>query len=162
MRRKTNNESWKPRHVECLAAFTFLHTLTISRNVREDVWSLGSDTTLPRVPLWNLSVLRLKGPVHRFLLDSLYVPSLMSLYVADDNWARNSLGYIPITAWNPNIRHLHLDLAEDGWSSDVLRIIKKTELKTITLTRSMLEDYGVQCIPSGIAVLTQGIILPST
>ena len=46
------NESWKPRHVECLAAFTFLHTLTISRSVREDVWSLGSDTALPRVPLW--------------------------------------------------------------------------------------------------------------
>ncbi len=30
------NEPWKPRHVECLAAFTFLHTLIISRNARED------------------------------------------------------------------------------------------------------------------------------
>ena len=156
------NESWKPRHAECLAAFTFLHTLTISRNVREDVWSLGGDTALPRVPLRNLSVLRLKGPVHRLLLDSLDVPSLTSLYIADDNWARNALGYIPITTWNTNIRHLHLDLAEDGWSSDVLRIIKKTELRTITLTRCMSEDYGVQCIPGGIAVLTQGVILPLT
>ena len=155
------NESWKPRHVECLAAFTFLHTLNILRNVREDVWSLGSDTALPRVSLRNLSVLRLKGPVHRVLLNSLDVPSLTSLYISDDDWARNALGYIPITAWNTNLRHLHLDLAEDGWSSDVLRIIKKTELRTITLTRCMSGDYGVQCIPSGIAVFTQGIILPS-
>jgi hypothetical protein len=156
------NEPWKARHVECLAAFTFLHTLTISRNVREDVWSLGGDTALPRVPLWNLSILRLRGPVHRHLLDSLHIPSLTSLYIADDSWARNALGYIPITTWNGTIRHLHLDLVEDGWGSDVLRVIKKTELRTITLTRSMSGDYATQCIPSSIAVKTEGIVLPLT
>ena len=156
------NEPWKPRHVECLAAFTLLHTLTISRNVREDIWSLGGDTALPRVPLWKLSTLRLKGPVHRLLLDALAIPSLTTLYIADDDWSRNALGYIPITAWNTNIRHLHLDLAEDGWDSDVLRIIQKAELKTITLARSMAEDHGVKCIPSSITVLTQGIVLPPT
>jgi len=156
------NKPWKPRHVECLAAFTFLHTLTISRDVREDVWSLGSDTALPRVPLSNLSILRLRGPVHRRLLDSLHVPSLTSLHIADDNWARNALGYIPITTWESNIRHLHLNLAEDGWGPDVLRPIEKTELKTITLTRSMSGDHGMQCIPSSIAVNTEGIVLPLT
>ena len=154
------NEPWKPRHIECLAAFTFLHTLTISRNVREDVWSLGSETALPRVPLWYLSILRLRGPVHRHLLDSLHMPSLTSLYIADDNWARNALGYMPITSWDGNIRHLHLDLVEDGWGSDVLRVIKKTELKTLTLTRSMSDDYAAQCIPSSIVVNMEGIVLP--
>ena len=154
------NEPWKPRHVECLAAFTFLHTLNISRNAREDVWTLGRYTELPRVPLWNLSILRLRGPVHRHLLDSLYTPSLTILYIADDSWARNALGYIPITTWNGNIRHLHLDLVEDGWGSDVLRVIKKAELRTITLTRSMSGDHAVLDIPSSIAVNTEGVALP--
>ena len=156
------NDPWKPRHVECLGAFTLLHTLTISRNVREDVWSRGSDPALPRVSLRNLSILRLKGPVHRLLLDSLDVPSLTSLYIADDNWARNALGYIPITAWNTNIRHLYLDLEDDGWGPDVLRIIEGTELRTVTLTQSMSDDYGAQCIPSSVAVLMQDLVLPLT
>ena len=156
------NEPWKPRHVECLAAFTFLHTLIISRNAREDVWCLEKLTELPRVPLWNLSILRLRGPVHRHLLDSLHIPSLTSLYIADDDWARNALGYIPITTWNSNIRHLHLDLVEDGWGPDVLRVIKKSELRTITLTRSMSGDHAVLCIPNSIAVNTEETVLPLT
>jgi hypothetical protein len=155
------DEPWKPRHVECLAAFTFLRTLNISRNVREDVWSLGNNTVLPRVLLLSLSILRLKGPVHRLLLDSLHIPSLMSLYIADDNWARNALGYIPITAWHCHIRDLHLDLAEDGWGFDVQRIIEEAQLRTITLTRCMSKDFAVQCIPSSITVFTEGIVLPS-
>ena len=154
------NEPWKPRHAECLAVFTFLHTLVISRNAREDVWSLGKHTALPRVPLWNLSILRLRGPVHRHLLDSLHIPSLTSLYITDDDWARNALGYIPITTWDSNIRHLHLDLVEDGWGPDLLRVIKKSELRTITLTRSMSGDHAVLCIPNSITVNTEETALP--